>query len=564
MKIHLVLISLILGGEWAHGTVQTSLDQDPPPYVSVQNYTISLNGQGTASYIGGLKEYEQWGGGLAGGSASGSGSWMYQYYDNIYTPNGWGENYSWSWSSPTNYIQVWSAWGPPSPSVSLTSTNGGAICAPQVVCDYYYYYTNGFEPMYGSYYFTLEESTTAHTTIILHTGGKPTSRLRNIIALNGWGASQMVPNLYFNADQFNAGGFCGYYGGGTNFPAKNVSLGSLGVCASDANGNKYVVLPDNSTADVTPMVAGVPCYVCNIGSLQKYKLTIVARGNGTNYDLSTNTPEFCAGQLLTFQPSWSPSTPPYTNSVQHWTLPDKYVNQPTNYSATCATYVKNTDLLTNLVNQCWYVNGNGGTASIGMNLKFSNGQTAGIAAMGQFSVYRPSVNQPVTYTPYGAAIAGGMLSLEDGPMRFDVTINSKYPGAFGLTQLVKMYSETISVPPDVPEFSSTWGSFYLDWRQYYDGPTAVTNTCHINDSPGQPLLFEIGDYTGNWKDYVSFTPNGGIPVTLGRIDWNWAATCANPDPLIGWYITSDGVDGPAFYDDDSFPLWTNVKPAPSD
>ena len=268
MKIHLVLILSILGGEWAHGTVQTSLNQDKPPYISIEKFNITLNGQDTASYIGGLDEFEQWGGGLTGGSASGSGSWMYQYYDNIYTPNGWGENYSWSWSSPTNYIQVWSAWASPSPSVSLTSTNGGAICAPQVVCDYYYYYTNGFEPMYGSFYFTLEESTTASASVTLHTGGRPMSRQRNVIALNGWGASQMVPDLYFNAEQFGAGSWCGYYGGGTNFPAQSVSLGSYG--APNANGTKYVILPDNTSVDVTPHVAGMPRYVFGIGSVQKY------------------------------------------------------------------------------------------------------------------------------------------------------------------------------------------------------------------------------------------------------------------------------------------------------
>jgi hypothetical protein len=48
-------------------------------------------------------------------------------------------------------------------------------------------------------------------------------------------------------------------------------------------------------------------------------------------------------------------------------------------------------------------------------------------------------------------------------------------------------------------------------------------------------------------------PDGDIPVTLGRIDWNWAATAVNPGT--GWYIMSDGVDGPALHDDDSFPLW---------
>jgi hypothetical protein len=73
----------------------------------------------------------------------------------------------------------------------------------------------------------------------------------------------------------------------------------------------------------------------------------------------------------------------------------------------------------------------------------------------------------------------------------------------------------------------------------------------------------IGTYNGNWKTYVRFTPAGGIPVTLGRIDWNWAATCDEDEEYpSGWDITSDGVDGPTLHDDDSFPLWSHVKPAP--
>ena len=196
-------------------------------------------------------------------------------------------------------------------------------------------------------------------------------------------------------------------------------------------------------------------------------------------------------------------------------------------------------------------------------LHFSNGQYVNIAAAGTITVYRPSVNQPDPSGPFNAALEGfypPMLQLADNAMYFTVTINSKYPGNFGLTQLVKMYSETVLIPPDGLMGATTWGNFNLDINtdgsgggEYYDKPKDISLPCQINDAPGQPLWFFIGDYTGQWQDYVRFTPKGGIPVTLGRIDWNWAATAANPGT--GWYIASDGVDGPALHDDDSFPLW---------
>jgi hypothetical protein len=175
-------------------------------------------------------------------------------------------------------------------------------------------------------------------------------------------------------------------------------------------------------------------------------------------------------------------------------------------------------------------------------------------------MFRPKVNPVVTNGSAGAGldagIAGGALNLMDGTMYFTVTINSKYAGNFGLTQLVNFNA----LPPGLGR--STYGSFWLDGNEYYDGPHNKDQSCSIIDEPGVPLSLVYGSYNGNWQTYVRFTPNDGIPVTLERIDWNWAATAVNPDPTIGWYISSDHVDGPTLYDDDSFPVWTNVKPAP--
>jgi hypothetical protein len=331
-----------------------------------------------------------------------------------------------------------------------------------------------------------------------------------------------------------------------------------------SDGNLWVALPDNSAQDVNLFAPGVQHYDA-WATPTKYHPYIGLTTSSTNVSLDDATPEVCVGQTVTMGMDWLGGNPPFTNvDSVWWHLPDKYVNQQTNYSSTCTTYVKNTDLLTNTAIQCWYVNGSGGNCSVRETLHFSNGQSVTIAAAGSFTVYRPGVNQPVTFGPYNAALEGSyppMLELADNAMYYTVTINSKYSGSFGLTQLVKMYSETVLIPPDGLTGATTWGNFNLDINpdgstgEYYDGPNDISHSCRINDPPGQPLWFFIGDYTGNWQDYVRFTPggSGSIPVTLGRIDWNWAAAAENPGT--GWYITSDGEDGPTPHPDDSFPLW---------
>ena len=67
----------------------------------------------------------------------------------------------------------------------------------------------------------------------------------------------------------------------------------------DSDGNLYVLLPDGEDPDLTPQVDGVDFYSWSDDNLKadKYTLTILAGSITTNADLTTNTPEFCVGQL---------------------------------------------------------------------------------------------------------------------------------------------------------------------------------------------------------------------------------------------------------------------------
>jgi hypothetical protein len=415
----------------------------------------------------------------------------------------------------------------------------------------YHYYANGVNCHQERNGGTVDATVSAHTAVKLYTGGKAQIGRQNLFCINCWADRYDQPpddNLSYDAPWL----------GTTATSLDPTSLQVLGKTPG-SDGNVWIVLPDNTEQDMT-VTAPAKHYDAGAGA-QKYIPYITA--NGANLD--NETPEFCVGQQVTFILN---GLPEFVDAVGKWNLPGNFVNKLFHYSATCTTYRRNDDLLAisgheNLTTSCWYVNKPGGTVGVNANLHFSNGQYVSVAAMGSFTIYRPQVNSVVPNGPFGAGLSEGMLSLENGPMDFTVSINSKYSGNFGLTQLVNYYAETIVFPPDVLPLPpwTTYGNFWLDGSEYY-----VSNDkdqpCRLLDEPGVHLILFIGSYNGNWQDYVRFTPDGGIPITLGRINWDWSATCVNLDPLIGWYITSDGVDGPTLHDDDSFPLWSHVKPAP--
>ena len=401
----------------------------------------------------------------------------------------------------------------------------------------------------------MESHDTTDATLALDAGGKSLSHRQNFFEISATADSWRVARIYPGDEYSQVYADIRDLGkvDSTTIKVDGMTLGSDGV--------RWRIYADNDTRDVTPRVKGNDYYTFNVPPPTKYHLYIGLGTSTTNANLDTDTPEVCVGQTVNFNAYWQGgSSPPSTSADIRWHLPDKYVNEQYPYSSTCTTYIKNTDLLTNAAIQCWYVNKPGGACSVREILQFANGQSAIVAAAGSFTVYRPNVNPPINHGPFGAGLdaglLGGELNLMNDSMWFDVTINSKYPGNFGLTQLVNFNA----LPPGLNR--STYGSFWLDGTEYYDGPVEIGQQCSINDEPGVPLLLFYGSYNGNWQVYVRFTPNGGIPVTLNRIDWNWAATAENPGT--GWYITSDHVDNPQLYYDDSFPVWSNVKPAPED
>ena len=248
-----------------------------------------------------------------------------------------------------------------------------------------------------------------------------------------------------------------------------------------------------------------------------------------------------------------------------WDLPGKFVNQQTNYSATCATYVRNDALLAitgkNLTTGCWYVNKPGGKVGVNANLHFSNGQYVSVTTDGNFTVYRPTAQTTnIELQPH--YIISNNLGLTcklqlgnssgDGDLSYRVDIHSKLPytGDANITQLITAnFSNPLYVFSDErcdgPEF-------------YYSTPGRVIGDgfTGLNDGP-----FDIWEHPNivslSSQRLCRFQPDGGIPVTLGIIHWETVGV-AEQDIWGHWAITEDATsvpDGDGPDRSDEFPVW---------
>ena len=283
---------------------------------------------------------------------------------------------------------------------------------------------NDFDGTYNTYVYIKETGNRhAHAVIKLQTGGKGNSQRQNLFCFNASAAQMHCINY---ADYLR--GFDMAYS--TPIPAQNITVDNKPV---GADGKAWLAYADNTTHTVTPKVTGLDWYKFTISLLQKYHPYITANG----YDLDTNTPEFCVGQNVTFQLNGLPSA----NLVGNWNLPGEFVNQQTNYSATCTTYVLNGDLLKNTpTTSCWFINKPGGKVSVGMNLLFSNGQSVSVAADGSISVVKPQAKiSPVTTS---VNIVDGRLAFEsldeDNGITFfhTITIPAGFSGSVQWEQIV--------------------------------------------------------------------------------------------------------------------------------
>jgi hypothetical protein len=380
------------------------------------------------------------------------------------------------------------------------------------------------------------EVRTSQVKDVLHIGGKGIAGGQVLVAAGvGSGTEELMTTPFYLGLDFDE----------LTVEGLGKTLGSDGLA--------YGTAAVGSTVSIN-LTAPVPYHVFS-DDAGVYHPYITA--NGINLD--TNTPEFCVGQQVNFALNGLPS---YVNLVGQWNLPGEFVNEPYQYSSTCASYRRDSSLLQNTnTTSCWFINKPGGAVSVGMNLLFANGQTASIAADGSITVYRPtatmfSIQEPRYYTLSNTNLPATTLKLGDqggdsdnGSMFYKVNVNSKYNGNANFTQLITAdYSNPVYIF-SVEECDGT--EFYNDPSTRIIGSGIIGLGDGPSDTWVTPNIVNLSA-----RDFVRFQPDGGIYVTLGIVTWDTVGT-AEQSFLGNWSITTDTTPDPSGPDSsDAFPVWT--------
>jgi len=388
---------------------------------------------------------------------------------------------------------------------------------------------------------------TADTTWHLQTGGKASPKKQNL-----WQLSGSVTAQAYRQDPVSG---CYYLVLTSDTPPIPVTSITIDGKPVGSDGNQWRTYQDDDDRDVTPRVKNRDFYTFDVSG-QKYHPYIGLTTSTVNANLDTDTPEVCVGQTVLLGADWQNGIRPAADADIRWSLPDKYVNEAYPYSSTCTSYRQNTDLLTNSVQQCWYVNLPGGKVSVGMMLHFANGQSVFVEAKGNFTVYRPSVNfiypHPLYPAPMTPMLTNGFLELGNdrdnyGIAAFEATVTSTntFPGQANWTQLCNR--STI--------YATYTLGYWMDNATNFNGSVNVNpiGTCDFGDGPGVGSNWAYVFCTDSFKTYLVFTPDGGIGVTLGIVTWGWSGT-----ETFGALSSSSTTPPRYTKDSDEFPVWLNI------
>jgi hypothetical protein len=346
--------------------------------------------------------------------------------------------------------------------------------------------------------------------------------------------------------------------------------------ALDTNGCVYLALPNNSTpVDVTPMASGN--YTFSGPCATEYQAQIQA--NGITLDPIKTNATFCVGQQIKFTLIFSlifstghAGSLSFTNVLCNWTFQGNYVNSIIPNPPESPIYTTNGPIVTtNGPCTNWYFNGPGGTVNVGANLILPNGKSLSFAALGRFAVVAPAIDgfvvnplQVLFYTNNGASVSA--------PVNFQTYVLPPYnfSGTATYAQLVlssdSYYTSVYGLP--VHNGESTGGNYWLDNNYPYAADTPqyvswdddpVKYVAH-GDTPGlEQGNFPFVNYlsiTNLFRTYLQFQPTGGIPVTIGRIDWGWSCIATESNGIWSWTLTTN--QPVPNWNDSTFPLWTNV------
>lgn len=427
-------------------------------------------------------------------------------------------------------------------------------------------------PGYYSETHDLVFNRSAQAKFELQTGGKAVPGRQSLFILSAGGDSGDL--VLAPAWSYEYGY---YFNWAADVPLDPTDIKILGKNL-DANGNLYTILPEGETLDATPIVSSQNYYTWSGPSMSKHTLTIEADGA----DISTNTPEFCVGQNITFSPVWiEGGDPGETSATYRWTFSGPYVNASSqNGSSGSQNYYIDGDVL-NLQNPygVWYTSG-GKSAYLHETLHFSGGETITLNPSGQFTMFRPSVvmiNPTVEGAPtviwerqWGSFPSAAIqLGSPGGPNDMDYHlgfISSDYSGSTQIIQICNIDSSGMG--------GSCSGC--LDGTGPYSrgfankGASANNNVLALDDAPDANDSLTPGDISlsDTFTDYVLFYPGQAygqwnIPLTastaaifvpIAIVTWGVNGSATSP----GMTISQDhsGPTGPT--DSEAFPQWTTT------
>ena len=525
-----------------------------------------------------------------------AGQWFYGYkgtvtntYFDDYWPNAYSNNFEWSSANPSEYYYQFTGDGiTDSYTIPIGTTAIYGYPVTDEMDEDAYDPPDGGNPAHYSvtHYFAnnvqwnfvnsegrqVHMEVDARTTTKLFTGGKAQINRRNLIQLQCDGTEYGRPSV-------GVGIYPYPWAYLQRTPLDKSRMRALGQWVG-ADGNLWVSLPDNAAMDLK-LCAQARHYYAWAKPI-KYPVTIWASSSTTNCDISTNTPEFCVGQRVTFTLSNLP-TANIASKFGHWSLPTKYVNEqwqeqqwiPIDGGGNgghgywepygSVNYRINSSLLQNTdQTSCWFVNGNGGYVGVGLTLTFQNGQSASVVANGTVKMFRPKMTQFTNYPPFIPMLTNRWVELGldgyrppgtaidfVGLMNFQSTVETKtnFPGKVNWTQINDRHVDY------VPLYSTI--GYELDGSEFIGMDTDInpTNTIPFIDNPGITTgAWPNVNITDYFQTYLRFKPSGdGIWVTLGYVYWGWSE-----DEWRGTTIISTNVISPIYIDYDGWPVWSDV------
>jgi hypothetical protein len=429
----------------------------------------------------------------------------------------------------------------------------------------YHYFANNVHQTISAGGWTAKVAVEARTEMNLFTGGKAQINRRNLIQLQCGAEAYGNLSPYASLDRTLAP-----WVDVDILPVDLSRLRALGQWVG-SDGNLWLMLPDN--AALTLNLAAPAKHYDAWATPVKYKMTVTANDN----DLSVTNPEFCVGQQVNLQATWSPALPAGTQSSYNWFALMDYVNTtlpPVNPDASSNPDI-DPDLLTNNpTSMWWYAAGYKYVFCITSNL-FSNGQVVKLNNFGNLSIYRPSVSfvdgQDAIPMLYNGWMELGDDSLGVNNMVFaaQVTTQTNFQGVANWTQLNNREASYPNAGQD------TDGQFWLDNDQFYNTVSNLVGGVPYNTSidPQRTLQFQDApgvatsilrvplnipqSITDQFQTYLVFKPDddsagSSIWVTLGVVTWDWTAIKSSTS------LTVTNVTQATYSDSDAFPQWVHT------